>query len=55
MKDECGYPRKAFGKISGYVEGRLWKHLRPRSQRPYRPPKGTMVFAQMQRLGLIPL
>jgi RNA-directed DNA polymerase len=50
-----GYPRKAFGAINGYVQWRLWKHLRRRSQRPYRPPNGTTVFAQMKRLGLISL
>ena len=50
-----GYPRRAFGQINSYVQWRLWKHLRRRSQRPYRPPPGTTVYAQMHRLGLVPL
>jgi RNA-directed DNA polymerase len=50
-----GYPRRAFGQINSYVQWRLWKHLRRRSQRPYRPPKGMTVYAQMKRLGLIEL
>ena len=50
-----GYPKRAFGQINGYVQWRLWKHLRRRSQRPYRPPSGTTVYAQMKLLGLIAL
>ncbi len=50
-----GYPRHAFHQINSYVPWRLWKHLRRRSQRPYRPPKGTTVYAQMKQLGLIAL
>jgi RNA-directed DNA polymerase len=50
-----GYPRRAFGQINSYVRWRLWKHLRRRSQRPYRPPKGMTVYAQMKQLGLIAL
>ena len=50
-----GYPRHAFGQINSYVQWRLWKHLRRRSQRPYRPPTGTTVYAQMNSLGLIAL
>ena len=50
-----GYPRHAFGQINSYVQWCLWKHLRRRSQRPYRPPKGTTVYTQMKQLGLIAL
>ena len=50
-----GYPRHAFGQINSYVQWRLWKHLRRRSQRPYRPPQGTTVYAQMHSLGLLAL
>jgi len=50
-----GYPGRAFGQINSYVRWRLWKHLRRRSQRPYRPPQGTTVYAQMKSLGLIAL
>ena len=52
---DYGYPRRAFGQINSYVRWRLWKHLRRRSQRPYRPPKGLTVYAQLQQLGLIAL
>ncbi len=51
----CGYPRHAFNQINSYVNWRLWKHLRRRSQRPYRPPKGMTVYAHMKQLGLIAL
>jgi RNA-directed DNA polymerase len=47
-----GYPRVAFRKINGFVLQRLWKHLRRRSQRPFRPPEGTTFYAHLQRLGL---
>jgi RNA-directed DNA polymerase len=47
-----GYPSQAFRQINSYVQWRLWKHLRRRSQRPFRPPQGTTVYAQMKRLGL---
>lgn len=50
-----GYPKRAFEQINGYVAWRLWKHLRRRSQRPYRPPPGTKVYAQMKHLGLYAL
>jgi RNA-directed DNA polymerase len=50
-----GYPKRAFGQINGYVQWRLWKHLRRRSQRPFRPPQGMTVFAQMKRRGLTSL
>jgi len=50
-----GYPRHAFHQINSYVPWRLWKHLRRRSQRPYRPPKGMTVYAHMKHLGLIAL
>jgi RNA-directed DNA polymerase len=50
-----GYPKRAFGQINSYVPWRLWKHLRRRSQRPYRPAAGTTVYAQMKGLGLIAL
>lgn len=45
----------AFSQINGYVQWCLWRHLRRRSQRPFRPPHGMTVFAQMKRLGLTSL
>jgi len=50
-----GYPRYAFWHIDAYVTWRLWKHLRRRSQRPYRPPRGSTVYAEGRRLGLVSL
>lgn len=48
-----GYPRVAFRQTNTYVRERLTKHLKRRSQRPYRPPKGITWYAQLERLGLI--
>lgn len=48
-----GYPRKAFREINGYVRKRLVCHLSRRSQRPWRPAKGTTYYAQFGRMGLI--
>ena len=50
-----GYPTRAFGKIDFYVRGRLVQHLRRRSQRPYRPPEKTSVYAHLYRMGLVRL
>jgi RNA-directed DNA polymerase len=48
-----GYPRDAFRQINFYVRQRLIRHLKRRSQRPYRPPKGQSWYAQLEQLGLI--
>ena len=48
-----GYPRAAFRQINAYVRARLVRHLKRRSQRPYRPPKGVTWYAQLDRLGLV--
>ena len=48
-----GYPRKAFGQISDYVRLRLRRHLRRRSQRPFKPPKGVSAYEHFKRLGLV--
>jgi RNA-directed DNA polymerase len=48
-----GYPRQAFREINTYVRYRLSWHLGRRSQRPWRPPKGTTYYAQFQHMGLI--
>jgi len=47
-----GYPRVAFWKINGFVHHRLCRHLRRRSQRPFRSPEGRSMYAQLQTLGL---
>lgn len=50
-----GYPRKAFRQINRFVQERLERHLKRRSQRPFRVTGGTSWYAQLQRLGLEPL
>ena len=52
---EFGYPRVAFGEINSYVRSRLTQHLKRRSQRPFRPPKGVSFYQQIQRFGLVRL
>ena len=47
-----GYPRGAWWEIDWFVRGRLIQHLGRRSQRPYRPPKGTGWYEHIQSLGL---
>ncbi|MFH1953086.1 MAG: group II intron reverse transcriptase/maturase [Pseudomonadota bacterium] len=48
-----GYPRTAMRAVNGYVRSRLIKHLRRRSQRPFRPTGGTSFYQHLNRLGLI--
>jgi len=50
-----GYSRQAFRSINAYVRERLTRHLRRRSQRPYRPPVGVSWYQHLQKLGLKPL
>jgi RNA-directed DNA polymerase len=48
-----GYPRVAHREINRYVRNRLVVHLRRRSQRPYRPPKGMTMYAHLKNTGLV--
>ena len=50
-----GYPISAYWQIDWYVRSRLRQHLRRRSQRPFRPPQGTTLNEQLQKLGLVSL
>lgn len=50
-----GYPRQAFRELNWYVETRLVRHLRRRSQRRYRPPEGRTFYAELLELGFQPL
>ncbi len=50
-----GYPRKAFRQINLFVRERLERHLKRRSQRPFRLGKGLTWYVQLQALGLHPL
>ncbi len=50
---QLGYPRVAFREINTYVRQRLTRHLRRRSQRPFRPPEGRTYYQHFQKLGLL--
>ena len=47
-----GYPREAFREINWYVRERLKRHLRRRSQRPFRPPEGSSYYEHLNKMGL---
>ena len=47
-----GHPRRRFRKVNRYVRRRLGVHLRRRSQRPFRPPKGMTFYRHFADLGL---
>jgi RNA-directed DNA polymerase len=48
-----GYPRVACRSMNRYVRVRLTRHLRRRSQRPCRPPKGRSHSAHFKAMGLV--
>lgn len=51
-----GRSRPAFRHMNWFVQQRLGRHLRRRSQRPYRPPDGVSWYAHLYRqLGLAQL
>jgi RNA-directed DNA polymerase len=50
-----GHPRRPFRQIGWYVRQRLTRHLRRRSQRPFRPPEGTSYYQHLANLGLVPM
>jgi len=50
---KLGYPRVAFRGINSYMRERLRRHLRRRSQRPFRPPEGVTYHEYFKRLGLV--
>jgi RNA-directed DNA polymerase len=51
----AGYPRRAFRQINRFAQERLERHLKRRSQRPYRRADGSTWYAQLLALGLRPL
>lgn len=51
---KLGYPRMAFRQINRFVQERLERHLKRRSQRPFRT-RGLSWYAQLLNLGLKPL
>ncbi|MBW2034931.1 MAG: group II intron reverse transcriptase/maturase [Deltaproteobacteria bacterium] len=52
---DYGYPRKAFRKINSFLELRFIAHLKRRSQRPFRLPKGKAMHEHLKCLGLVNL
>jgi len=52
---DFGYPRMAFRSMNHYVRKKLIRHLRRRSQRPYRPPCDKSYYAHLADLGLVRL
>jgi RNA-directed DNA polymerase len=48
-----GYPRKVFREINHHTRMRVYKHLRRRSQRRYRPGKDVSWYQHLKQLGLI--
>ena len=48
-----GHPRVAFRQTNQFVRHRLYRHLRRRSQRPYRPPAGKTFYRHFADLGLL--
>ncbi|WP_288100231.1 group II intron reverse transcriptase/maturase [Herbaspirillum sp.] len=50
-----GYPAKAYRHANWYVGERLTRHLKRRSQRPFKPPKGMTYYAKLGQLGLVHL
>lgn len=48
-----GYNRMAKRKLNYHSYQRLMKHIKRRSQRPYRPPEGTSYYEECHKLGLI--
>ena len=48
-----GYSRKVKRAVNQYVRSRLIRHLRRRSQRPFRPPKGQSYYQHLKQLGLV--
>jgi RNA-directed DNA polymerase len=48
-----GHPKKAYREINWCVQTRLYYHLRGRSQRPYRVPRGKTMYAHLKKMGLV--
>ncbi len=52
---QLGYPRKAFRHLNHFVQFRLGRHLRRRSQRGWRAREGVSLCAHLEHLGLVAL
>jgi RNA-directed DNA polymerase len=50
-----GHPAQARWDLVRFAEDRIVRHLRRRSQRPYRPPEGVSLYQHVRDLGLLAL
>jgi RNA-directed DNA polymerase len=51
-----GRSRPAFRALNWFLQQRMVRHLKRRSQRPYRPPVGVRWYAHLyKQLGLVQL
>jgi len=50
-----GYPRKAMARMNWFVSNRLMQHLRRRSQRCFRLPRGWSYYRFFKHMGLVNL
>jgi RNA-directed DNA polymerase len=51
-----GHSRRAIRRMNWFVFNRMVKHLKRRSQRPYRPPEGVSWYSHVHdKLGLVTL
>lgn len=48
-----GYSRHAFRDINRFVRDRLVRHLRRRSQRPWRPSGNASAYSHLEHMGLL--
>jgi RNA-directed DNA polymerase len=49
-----GRPARCFARINAFIVNRLYRHIRRRSQRPYRPPDGVRWWQHLtDDLGLV--
>jgi hypothetical protein len=49
---QLGYFRREYRKLNDFIYQRVKRHLRRRSQRGYKIPRGMSVYADLQQLGL---
>jgi RNA-directed DNA polymerase len=52
---QLGHPRQAFRDLNHFVQHRLGKHLRRRSQRGWRARQGIHLYAHLKHMGLVTL
>ena len=50
-----GYPRLAYRELNWFAQSRVWRHLRRRSQRRYRPPQGKSFRQHLVDVGWAPI